>query len=128
MPSPWGTDWPLLVPIVIAIGIGLVCGAINGFILGKYRLQPFIVTMGMLSVARGLTLLTTGGNPVSQLTNEFRWLGNGYILGIPVPVLIFIILFAIAWFVLNKMTFGRYVYAVGGMKKCPHIRDQRITY
>ncbi|PSH17695.1 sugar ABC transporter permease [Yersinia pseudotuberculosis] len=112
-----GTDWPLLVPIVIAIGIGLVCGAINGFILGKYRLQPFIVTMGMLSVARGLTLLTTGGNPVSQLTNEFRWLGNGYILGIPVPVLIFIILFAIAWFVLNKMTFGRYVYAVGGNEK-----------
>ncbi|EEO91239.1 Ribose ABC transport system, permease protein RbsC [Yersinia pestis Pestoides A] len=72
---------------------------------------------GMLSVARGLTLLTTGGNPVSQLTDEFRWLGNGYILGIPVPVLIFIILFAIAWFVLNKMTFGRYVYAVGGNEK-----------
>ncbi len=78
-----GTDWPLLVPIVIAIGIGLVCGAINGFILGKYRLQPFIVTMGMLSVARGLTLLTTGGNPVSQLTDEFRWLGNGYIWVFP---------------------------------------------
>ncbi|WP_016607914.1 ABC transporter permease subunit, partial [Yersinia pestis] len=55
--------------------------------------------------------------PVSQLTDEFRWLGNGYILGIPVPVLIFIILFAIAWFVLNKMTFGRYVYAVGGNEK-----------
>lgn len=104
---------------MIAIGIGLICGAINGFILGKYRLQPFIVTMGMLSVARGLTLLTTGGNPVSQLTDEFRWLGNGYILGIPVPVLIFIILFAIAWFVLNKMTFGRYVYAVGGNEKVP---------
>lgn len=113
----WGTDWPLLMPITIAIGIGLVCGFINGFILGKYRLQPFIVTMGMLSVARGLTLLTTGGNPVSQLTDEFRWLGNGYVFGIPVPVFIFAILFAIAWFVLNKMTFGRYVYAVGGNEK-----------
>ncbi len=113
---------------MIAIGIGLVCGAINGFILGKYRLQPFIVTMGMLSVARGLTLLTTGGNPVSQLTDEFRWLGNGYILGIPVPVLIFIILFAIAWFVLNKMTLAVTSTRWAGMKKCPHIRDQRITY
>ncbi|TCL03399.1 MULTISPECIES: ABC transporter permease [Sodalis] len=112
-----GNDWPLLMPIAVAVGIGLVCGFLNGIVLSKYRLQPFIVTMGMLSAARGLTLLTTDGNPVSQLRDNFRWLGNGYVLGIPVPVLIFVVLFAIAWFVLNKMTFGRYVYAVGGNEK-----------
>lgn len=112
-----GSNWPLLMPVAVAVGIGLACGLLNGIVLGKYRLQPFIVTMGMLSAARGLTLLTTDGNPVSQLNNDFRWLGNGYVLGIPVPVLIFLALFFIAWFVLNKMTFGRYVYAVGGNEK-----------
>ncbi len=112
-----GNDWPLIMPIAVAVVIGLICGFLNGIVLSKYRLQPFIVTMGMLSAARGLTLLTTDGNPVSQLRDNFRWLGNGYVLGIPVPVLIFAVLFAIAWFVLNKMTFGRYVYAVGGNEK-----------
>lgn len=111
------TDWTLVVPVLVAIFIGLCCGFINGYVLAKYRLQPFIVTMGMLSAARGLTLLTTDGNPVSQLNDTFRWLGNGYISGIPVPVVIFLILMIIAWFVLNKMIFGRYVYAVGGNAK-----------
>lgn len=112
-----GGNWPIIMPVVIAISIGFLCGLINGVILSKYRLQPFIVTMGMLSAARGVTLLTTDGNPVSQLTNSFRWLGNGHVVGIPVPVVIFMLLFIAAWFVLNKMIFGRYVYAVGGNEK-----------
>ena len=61
--------------------------------------------MGMLSAARGLTMLTTNGNPVSQLNSDFRWLGNGYVGGVPVPVIIFIVLFALAWLVLNKTLF-----------------------
>lgn len=73
--------------------------------------------MGMLSAARGLTLLTTDGNPVSQLNSDFRWLGNGYILDIPVPVVILAVIFILARILLNKTTFGRYVYAVGGNPK-----------
>ncbi|KAA8996131.1 ABC transporter permease [Affinibrenneria salicis] len=107
----------VLMPLLIALGIGIVCGLINGTILARYRLQPFIVTMGMLSAARGLTMLTTDGNPVSQLNGDFRWLGNGYLLGIPVPVILFVVLFAAAWLLLNKTIFGRYVYAVGGNQK-----------
>jgi len=111
------TAHAILLPLVIALAIGTVCGLLNGTILARYRLQPFIVTMGMLSAARGLTLLTTDGNPVSQLNNDFRLLGNGYILGIPVPVIIFAMLFILAWIVLNKTLFGRYIYAVGGNQK-----------
>jgi len=107
----------VILPMIIALGIGIICGLINGSILAKYKLQPFIVTMGMLSAARGLTLLTTDGSPVSQLNNDFRWLGNGYILDIPVPVIILAFIFTTAWIVLNKTTFGRYVYAVGGNPK-----------
>ncbi|WP_431225626.1 ABC transporter permease [Serratia sp. L9] len=111
------TAHAVLMPLIVALVIGIICGLINGTILARYRLQPFIVTMGMLSAARGLALLTTNGNPVSQLNNDFRWLGNGYAFGIPVPVIIFITLFALAWVLLNKTLFGRYVYAVGGNQK-----------
>lgn len=111
------TAHAVLMPLIIALGIGIVCGLLNGTILARYRLQPFIVTMGMLSAARGLALLTTDGNPVSQLNADFRWLGNGYVLGIPVPVILFVVLFALAWILLNKTLFGRYVYAVGGNQK-----------
>lgn len=111
------TAHAIAMPLIVALGIGIVCGLINGTILARYRLQPFIVTMGMLSAARGLTLLTTDGNPVSQLNGDFRWLGNGYIAAIPVPVILFLALFALAWLLLNKSIFGRYVYAVGGNQK-----------
>jgi len=107
----------VLMPLIIALGIGIVCGLINGTVLARFRLQPFIVTMGMLSAARGMAMLTTDGNPVSQLNSDFRWLGNGYIAEIPVPVIIFAVLFGLAWLVLNKTIFGRHVYAVGGNPK-----------
>lgn len=111
------TATAVMIPLIVALGIGIVCGLINGTVLAHYRLQPFIVTMGMLSAARGLTMLTTNGNPVSQLNSNFRWLGTGYVGGIPVPVIIFILLFALAWLLLNKTIIGRYVYAVGGNPK-----------
>ncbi|WP_369814397.1 ABC transporter permease [Erwinia sp. Leaf53] len=111
------TAHAVMMPMIVALGIGIVCGLINGTVLARYRLQPFIVTMGMLSAARGLSMLTTDGNPVSQLNSDFRWLGNGYTAGIPVPVIIFILLFGLAWLLLNKTLFGRYVYAVGGNPK-----------
>lgn len=111
------TAHAVIIPLLVACGIGLVCGLINGAILARYHLQPFIVTMGMLSAARGVALLTTNGNPVSQLNSDFRWLGNGYIADIPVPVVVFLALFAVAWVLLNKTVFGRYVYAVGGNAK-----------
>lgn len=111
------TATAVITPLIVALGIGIICGLINGTVLARYRLQPFIVTMGMLSAARGLALLTTDGNPVSQLNNDFRWLGNGYVAAIPVPVIIFIVLFGLAWLLLNKTIFGRYVYAVGGNAK-----------
>lgn len=121
------TATAVMMPMIVALGIGIICGLINGTVLARYRLQPFIVTMGMLSAARGLTLLTTDGNPVSQLNRDFRWLGNSYIAGIPVPVIIFIVLFALAWLLLNKTTFGRYVYAVGGNPKSARTSGINVT-
>ncbi|AGE18498.1 TPA: ABC transporter permease [Serratia marcescens] len=121
------TATAVMAPLIVALGIGIVCGLVNGTVLARYRLQPFIVTMGMLSAARGLTMLTTNGNPVSQLNSDFRWLGNGYVGGVPVPVIIFIVLFALAWLVLNKTLFGRYIYAVGGNPKSARTSGINVT-
>ncbi len=118
---------PILVPVVTVIGIGAICGLINGFIIAKFRLQAFIVTMGMLSAARGATLLTTGGNPVSSLDSTFRAIGNGRIFSIPIPVIIFISVFIAAWVLLNKTIFGRHVYAVGGNEKSARTSGINVT-
>lgn len=108
---------PILLPLLVSLIIGCLCGFTNGYIISKFRLQAFIVTMGMLSVARGMTMLTTGGNPVSMLDSDFRVIGNSYIFGIPTPVIIFSIIFLAAWFILNKTIFGRHVFAVGANEK-----------
>lgn len=107
----------ILLPFLVAILIGALCGFINGYVISKFKLQAFIVTMGMLSAARGMTMLTTDGNPVSSLERGFRVIGNSYILGIPTPVIIFTVVFGAAWILLNKTLFGRYVFAVGGNEK-----------
>ncbi|WP_202612687.1 MULTISPECIES: ABC transporter permease subunit [Vibrio] len=110
-------DSAILLPFIIAITIGALCGLVNGYVISKFKLQAFIVTMGMLSAARGMTMLTTDGNPVSSLERDFRVIGNSYVLGIPTPVIIFGVIFVVAWVLLNKTLFGRYVFAVGGNEK-----------
>src|SRR5690606_17103869 len=74
----------------------------------------FVVTLGMLSAARGLTLIYTGGRPVPALTDGYRAIGTADLLGIPMPVILFAIVFAASFFVLNTTRFGRRVYAAGG--------------
>jgi putative xylitol transport system permease protein len=74
----------------------------------------FVVTLGMLSAARGMTLIYSGGRPIPNLTDEFRWIGTESIWGIPVPIFLLLGTFAVAHFVLTQTRFGRHVYAVGG--------------
>jgi ribose/xylose/arabinose/galactoside ABC-type transport system permease subunit len=115
-----GVPWPLA--IVVAIAGGAAIGAVNGLGITKGRLQPFIMTLGMLVVARGVTMTFSDGRPIAlgAVARELGWLGNGSVLGvpgafpgIPVPVLLFAAMAAAAWFTLRYTPFGRYVYAVG---------------
>ncbi|MDF2608193.1 MAG: rbsC [Bacillales bacterium] len=108
-------------PPFVAMGAGLVCGAVfgvvNGLVITKGKIQPFIATLATMTIFRGLTLVYTNGNPISGLSPEetvFSFVGKGDILSIPVPVIIFLIVFTILMFVLGKTTFGRYTYAIGG--------------
>ncbi len=112
-----GSPYPLLVILCIGIGVGVICGVINGVLIAYFRLPAFVVTLGMLSAARGMAELYTNGQPVPNLAPHFRQIGTGMIAGIPVPVIIFLGLAFVIWFVLTRMRFGRYVYATGGNEK-----------
>ena len=106
--------YPLIVPIAAGILGGILIGAVNGLVITRFRVAPFIVTLGMMTIARGGALILSKGRPVSNLSDAFNFIGNGSVLGIPVPVLILTGVFLVSHFVLRRTTFGRYVYAVGG--------------
>ncbi|MER1957114.1 MAG: ribose ABC transporter permease [Solibacillus sp.] len=109
-----GTD-PILA-MAAAIGLGFILGAINGLIITKGKVAPFIATLATMTIYRGLTLVYTDGRPISGLGDSlsFQLFGKGYFLGIPVPVVTMILAFVLLYFILHKTTFGRRVYAVGG--------------
>ena len=102
--------------IFAALLLGAILGAVNGVIIAKGKVAPFIATLATMTIYRGLTLVYTDGRPVSDLGNEitFQMLGKGYFFGIPVPVCTMIIAFIVLYVIMHKTTFGRRVYAVGG--------------
>ncbi len=109
-----GGPYPVFVALIVGVLVGVASGAIIGPIVARFNVPPFVATLGMLSAARGLTLIYGGGHPVPALTPQYRWIGTGNVFGVPAPVVIFAALFLISWFVLARTRFGRYVYAVGG--------------
>ncbi|RUT31377.1 ABC transporter permease [Arsenicitalea aurantiaca] len=96
------------------IGVGALVGAINGILIARFKVTAFVVTLGMLSMARGATLLYSDGRPIPNLSPEFRWFGQGFVMGVPVPVIVFALVFIIAFIVLRYTVYGRWIYAVGG--------------
>jgi ribose/xylose/arabinose/galactoside ABC-type transport system permease subunit/ABC-type sugar transport system substrate-binding protein len=104
----------LLVPIFLGVATGLGCGLVNGVLIAKSRLAPFIVTLGMMTVARGLALVYSSGRPVINLSSTYDQIGGGMLGPVPISALIFFIVVLAGIFILHYARFGRYVYAVGG--------------
>ncbi|MEM1505133.1 ABC transporter permease [Domibacillus sp. 8LH] len=119
--------YPLIVAILVAIAIGAGTGLFNGFLITKGNIAPFIVTLGMMTAARGLALLYSGGRPIGGLSDSLLFLGQGMIAGIPVPVIIFAIIGVISYILLNKTRFGKYVYAIGGNEQAAMIAGVNVT-
>lgn len=107
-----------LLAVIFALALGMGIGMMNGVIISKGRLQPFIVTLATMTILRGATMVFTNGKPIStgyEAYGElFNKIGEGYFLNIPNPVLIMIVIFSFGYFILKNTTFGRYVYALGG--------------
>lgn len=100
--------------ILLSLAAGACLGLVNGLVITKGKVAPFVATLGMTTVARGLTLMYTGGRPIYGLTDAFRVFGAGYIGPIPVPVVILAITIAVVHFLMSSTVFGREVYALGG--------------
>jgi inositol transport system permease protein len=107
-------QYPVIVPVAVGVLAGAACGAVNGLVVARGRIAPFIATLGMMTAARGLALLASGGRPVSNLSPGFTRIGSGNIAGVPEPIVIFFLVALLSRVFLKNMRFGRYVYAVGG--------------
>ena len=103
--------------LAAAIGVGLLGGAFNGVVIAYCKVPPFIVTLALLTIARGLAFILSEGRSIGNLPESFLWFGKASLFGVPLSVLLMLTSFAAGWFVLRRMTFGRYVYAVGGNRE-----------
>lgn len=112
---------PVIVPIGAGILVGIVCGFINGWTIAKFKIPPFIATLGMMTVARGFALLYSDGRPVSSLTDSYNFIGQGEIFGIPFPIIILLVVAVLTHIMLNSTKFGRHIYAIGGNEQAARI-------
>ncbi|MFK8035563.1 MAG: ABC transporter permease [Hyphomicrobiales bacterium] len=112
---------PVPLAIMASLGVGAMCGLFNGVLVAYAGLQPFIVTLGGLSLFRALSLIYTGGNPVFGIPPEFREISNGTLFGVPNPVVIVAGIALVLWFVLNKTPLVEYIPAVGGNEEAARI-------
>lgn len=119
---------PLPVALALALATGLAGGLANGALVSWGGLPPFIVTLGMMSVARGAALLATEGRPVSGFDESFRVLATGRIGFIPAPVAIMALVYVAAHLALTRTIFGRYVYAIGGNEEATRLAGVSIRF
>lgn len=105
-----------ILSILIGLLIGFSLGALNGIIIAKGKVAPFIATLATMTIFRGATLVYTDGKPITGLSDSvfFEIIGKGYLFGIPFPAIIMIVVFIILFFILRNTVFGRQVYAIGG--------------
>lgn len=120
---------PAPLSMLIALIFGIILGTISGLMVTKSRLQPFIATLITMTGYRGLTMILSGGKPISRLGNNLllNQIGKGSFLGIPIPVWILIIFFAIFLFVLKKTVLGRQIYATGSNAKAVELAGININ-
>ena len=119
-------DHSVFVPIAVGLLTGAACGLVNGALVTLGGVAPFIVTLGMMTIARGLALIFSGGRPVADMSNELTALAGDFV-GIPIPVLCFAGVALAAWFFLRNFRLGRYIYAVGGNENAARAAGISIT-
>lgn len=112
-----------LIAMTVSLIAGFVLGAVNGLLITKGKLVPFIATLATMTIYRGATLVLTDGKPITGLdeTFIFQFMGRGYFFGIPFPIVITLVVFALLFVLLHKMSFGRKTFAIGGNEKASFI-------
>ena len=103
--------------LCLALLLGIVAGACNGTLVAYAGMPPFIVTLGVYGIAQSLAMVLTQGNSVTGLPPAVRWFNEGVWLGVPIPILAMVAVFAVTWVLLYRTRFGRYVFAIGGNRR-----------
>ena len=114
--------------ILGALGMGILLGGINAGVIAYGKVVPFIATLAMFTMARGLALWMSDKQPISLFDLEMvRWFGNGEVVGVPSAAIVFLGVTAIAWVLLNRTRYGRYVVAVGGNREAARIAGVNVS-
>lgn len=123
-----GTVLPLPLALLAGVMVGVLAGVINGYVVAYLGIVPFITTLGMQSIVRGVALVYTSGKPINALTDSYVAIGKSSLFGIPTPAIIFMVLAIITWFFLSKTKYGRYLYAIGGNEEAAIVAGLKVKF
>lgn len=122
--------FPVPIAIIVALILGGVFGMLNGVLIAYGKMAPFIVTLATMTIFRGATLVYSDGNPITKGLGDsflFQFIGQGYIFGIPFPVILMFIVFLALYVLLHKTAFGKSVYALGGNERAAYISGIKLN-
>ncbi len=120
----WKLDPAVAIPLILLVGTGL--GAINGFLCIKLNIHPLIITLGTAAIFKGMGYIINQSRNIMGFPDSFRWFGQGYVWGIPVPVIVMIVVAMIGAFILTKTYFGRQIFALGGNEEAARLAGVNI--
>jgi ribose transport system permease protein len=109
------------------LAIGAVCGLFNGLVIGKMNVPPFVSTLGLMGIARGIALIITNGVPQYQLATGSDFLGQGKVIGLPVPTIAVFLLYILCYLILSRTRRGRYTYAIGSNSQASFLSGIKVS-
>jgi len=124
----WTSGAPAIVAVVGGIIVGALAGLINGSLIAYLGLPAFIITLGALTYIRGFSYSLTNAQPLIASDLGYRGLGNGAVAGIPTPVVLMLLVYMILWFVLERTSFGRHIYAIGGNREAARLAGIKVKW
>jgi ribose transport system permease protein len=119
-----------IIGCICTILLGAGCGFVNGTLIAKFKLQPMIATLGIMSIARGAALTIAGGKTITGFSLGFRWIGSGTIgkTGIPVQISFMLLLYVIMFYILRYRKIGRYIYSIGGNEEATRLSGINVMW
>ncbi|MDD3671162.1 MAG: ABC transporter permease [Sphaerochaetaceae bacterium] len=117
---------PIFPGIIIGLAVGTFVGLINGLLVAKRNIPPFVATLGTMGAVRGLTYVLTNAYPVSGLPKGIDFIGRGYVGPIPVPIIIMLVVYVLAYIVAEHTRVGRFIFAIGGNEEAAHLSGIKI--
>ncbi len=125
MMADWKLPPAVAIPLILLVGTGL--GAINGFLCIKLKIHPLIITLGTSAIFKGMGYIINQSRNIMGFPDSFRWFGQGFVWGIPVPVIVLVIVALIGSFILTKTYFGRQIFALGGNEEAARLAGVNIN-